>query len=1370
MKSLITTGLILLFSTQLLSQTTDEIPTPERVLVVYRSNHTYSDDIANYYAQKRNIPESNVFGIDITDPGYYGCEFRWNDEEIVDLSLPGNGGWYYVKNVIADQIEQYLNTNYYEGQPLKNVIRYIVLCKGIPLKVKYDDILGWDQNSLFRNRVSVDALLCLINQPNGLSFVNLYETYYSLYRNEYFDVDPRYSMDYHFISNYFVNDQNWYMQYLVSRLDGDDFNDVIDLIDRSVDPDMNGEKYWILDDDPAAAVSGGMEETHYILNSFGFNLNPAIYINSPEWIVNNHPTGEQVMGYVSHGRNTAINDPNRPRMPATYILDTLDFDYANGAIFNSWESFNGWSFGATRNDHGLVSDFIHTGGTGGGGHVYEPFEPGAFHERIVFPSYAMGYSTVEAMYQGFPYMAWQNIIVGDPLTRIYDCPNTVITTNTMIGNGDYNCDVIVLPDVTLTISSGSTVNFNRNAELKIFGTLELEEGAILNFNSYGTFILHGNVNGSNAYLNFYQRSILNLENSSDFVNCNLTFNDVSKFKMKEDTFLNTTSNFQLTFNNNSMFESEGSVIVNNNGVTLNDNTLFYTTGVLNVNDNGTINFNDVSRLESSNLMNIYAGATLNFNDNSWMKVMGNFICEGEVLNNVFFNFGDSPVNRIDFLINSGTLLIDYATINKGKIAIGKNPNQPGPEYMSITNTTFRDNETAIKISLGGSPTISPAIITNCSFSNISEVGIDIQQVTEIEIEHCTIDLNSSQNSKGVRIRNNGSVIISDVLISDGGTGITSFLGEEDDPELIEDLLTFIDINQCVIETDIGISLNGQDFPFNSVNVYGNHFSNEKNGVIINDFSNYNVTLSENIIFGGSNEYSKAGITLSNGDEVFVINNSITDFLTGINLSNVTTPFIKENSISAIDLTFEPQSGIVAVSSHGQIRKNTIRYHKNGIELGSSSPKIGANIITDNDNYGIYISDNSYPDLSESFVGEEQYPLSGYNTIRENGLCEQIQNSELYLLESLVTLDKGCNTIADDREEDPGQCNYLYLIDGTKVPELIIKARGNYWGNHPVYGNDPTGRFGEEVTIDYSNFLSEPCIFSQGTTELLLANSKGEVYDTVYSTGIIASGLTDVETRYATANNYYYNNQFSQAIQEYQGIIQNYGNSKESMQAYNRLYTIANLTNSTPAEFNQLRDFSLQQAANQTDSLMIGALNHLGDLCLVSAAEYLPAINNFDQIAQQNPNTDIALYRQIDALTTSLLVPQDSSLNKGILGKYSVDNLSDYTSKLSELLKTRGKSGLESEEELLPKEYTLYQNYPNPFNPVTTIKYDLPNTSDVSLIIYDILGRKVKELVNTKQQAGRYEVQFNASSLASGVYIYQLIAEKYISSKKMILLK
>jgi hypothetical protein len=91
-------------------------------------------------------------------------------------------------------------------------------------------------------------------------------------------------------------------------------------------------------------------------------------------------------------------------------------------------------------------------------------------------------------------------------------------------------------------------------------------------------------------------------------------------------------------------------------------------------------------------------------------------------------------------------------------------------------------------------------------------------------------------------------------------------------------------------------------------------------------------------------------------------------------------------------------------------------------------------------------------------------------------------------------------------------------------------------------------------------------------------------------------------------------------------------------------------------------------------------------------------------------------------------------------------------------------------DFIPKEFFLYQNYPNPLNPTTMIKYDLPNTSDVSLIIYDMLGRKVKELVSTRQQAGKYEIQFNASTLTSGVYVYQLKTGQYSETKKMILQK
>ncbi len=85
-------------------------------------------------------------------------------------------------------------------------------------------------------------------------------------------------------------------------------------------------------------------------------------------------------------------------------------------------------------------------------------------------------------------------------------------------------------------------------------------------------------------------------------------------------------------------------------------------------------------------------------------------------------------------------------------------------------------------------------------------------------------------------------------------------------------------------------------------------------------------------------------------------------------------------------------------------------------------------------------------------------------------------------------------------------------------------------------------------------------------------------------------------------------------------------------------------------------------------------------------------------------------------------------------------------------------------------YTLEQNYPNPFNPSTKIKYSIPEDGLVKLKIYNLLGQEVFTLVNTVQKTGRYEIVFDASRLASGVYYYRLETQKYTSVKKMILIK
>ena len=88
----------------------------------------------------------------------------------------------------------------------------------------------------------------------------------------------------------------------------------------------------------------------------------------------------------------------------------------------------------------------------------------------------------------------------------------------------------------------------------------------------------------------------------------------------------------------------------------------------------------------------------------------------------------------------------------------------------------------------------------------------------------------------------------------------------------------------------------------------------------------------------------------------------------------------------------------------------------------------------------------------------------------------------------------------------------------------------------------------------------------------------------------------------------------------------------------------------------------------------------------------------------------------------------------------------------------------------PKDFSLLQNYPNPFNPSTTIKYSIPQTSQVQIKIYDVLGNEIATLVSEEIPAGIYEITWSAESLPSGIYFYKLQAENFVETKKMVLMK
>ena len=130
------------------------------------------------------------------------------------------------------------------------------------------------------------------------------------------------------------------------------------------------------------------------------------------------------------------------------------------------------------------------------------------------------------------------------------------------------------------------------------------------------------------------------------------------------------------------------------------------------------------------------------------------------------------------------------------------------------------------------------------------------------------------------------------------------------------------------------------------------------------------------------------------------------------------------------------------------------------------------------------------------------------------------------------------------------------------------------------------------------------------------------------------------------------------------------------------------------------------------------------------------------------------------ITSSIGVPFDGSSSNGT-SSIIAGFLSSYGTIIT---------NIKDKQKIIPTTYILSQNYPNPFNPSTTIEYSIPKTSFVILKIYDVLGTEVRSLVNEEKNVGSYRINFDASTLASGIYFYKIQAESFVQTKKMILLK
>jgi hypothetical protein len=157
------------------------------------------------------------------------------------------------------------------------------------------------------------------------------------------------------------------------------------------------------------------------------------------------------------------------------------------------------------------------------------------------------------------------------------------------------------------------------------------------------------------------------------------------------------------------------------------------------------------------------------------------------------------------------------------------------------------------------------------------------------------------------------------------------------------------------------------------------------------------------------------------------------------------------------------------------------------------------------------------------------------------------------------------------------------------------------------------------------------------------------------------------------------------------------------------------------------------------------------------------------------STDSGVFLSTNTGTNWTNVSDNLNINIGFLvvmgtNIYAATGLGVWRRPIAEL------TGVSNEVKVLPQEYTLFQNYPNPFNPSTVIKYAIPFESNINIRFYNSLGQIVREVNEGNRQPGNYEINFNSSGLASGIYFYSIKAvssdgkNDFSAVKKMILLK
>ena len=586
---------------------------------------------------------------------------------------------------------------------------------------------------------------------------------------------------------------------------------------------------------------------------------------------------------------------------------------------------------------------------------------------------------------------------------------------------------------------------------------------------------------------------------------------------------------------------------------------------------------------------------------------------------------------------------------------------------------------------------------------------------------------------------------------------------------------------------------------NSINILNSNFNNLIQNIWINNYypaeGAADHIIKDNHFYGVGSTYMNA-ISVTNSDVMIIENNSFSGTQgAGIYLNNCLTPIIKSNIITGnnTDLSY----GIVSYSSSVYYLCNTINNFYYGTLLDNSSPVLYNNEIFEN-SLGLYITNGSYPVLSPAFLPNNTINLAGYNYIHSNSSNEIYINNTGYASNNLL-MESGINIITDD-DNTP----FIYMNNENYFgdPE-VIKCSKNFWGT----GTDPANYLYPINYFDYIPYLNNKptrnlnCEITENTNDNttlpqqtllmggLLANNFYKNYDIAadFSEQLSNSSVSNYLKKYGyeniLLNKYLNDNDISELTDYFYGKMLSYNNDSGMTYSIKKLIIQTLILDSNYITALTSIDSTLSTTNNRFERFY-SMIEKLRILDLIDSSYnnngnnlFIPNIGKEKEILLK-ANFDSYKFKKKDD-KKNIFSFLDNSIQK-FSHLNTVEKCNVISNKiLSEIMLTHhipnlppaiSKIKKSSKNNLIPDKFELLQNYPNPFNPVTNIKFGIPKDVQVSLKIYDILGREVKTLINEYKQAGYYIISFDASSLSSGIYFYRIKASNYTDTKKMMVVK